>query len=255
MEVIFIIGLLATSWWLLKCIFTKSSRYKYQPKKRYSSDPRNNIKWNDITQNKQDYYDVYSKFNRIYKQRKNFNLCNKKLLESKNYLFSINKKEAEEILDSWDHQTKLQGLQPMKLKTKSILNQSEIQVFYQLLGFLKRETDGKKFALYPQVSLRSLIDENKESEFYYIVGSRYVDFLITEIKQNSIIPRCIIEYFGSGHYGLDSQEHLRAERSDEIKKQICEKINLPFIIIKSNETDWKEQLRKILITPSPYSAT
>ena len=190
--------------------------------------------------------EVVSNFYYLAKMRDKLNLSTKSMWQMRESLFKASEKVAKKTLDEIAHQTRLEGLKSMQIKKKSLLNNSEVQMFYQILGFL-REINAKHkrtFALYPQVSLRAFVSEEDAKEFWYIAGNRYVDFVVVDSRENYLYPKCVIEYFGGGHFGDNQEARDRALKSDEIKQEILKKINLPLIIIQENDSQWKARLEE-----------
>lgn len=197
------------------------------------------------------YNENRTKFFHIIGIREKFNLKTDSLWDLKNSLFNGDKQLAKQTLDEIAHQTRLEGLKKMHITTKSILNGSETQIFYQISNFLNNINHKFKrsFALYPQISLRALVDENKNPNdlFWYIAGNRYVDFVVVDCREKYLYPKCVIEYFGSGHYGDTQESKENALRSDEIKRKVLSQIDLPLIIIRENDTQWQESLQKTIM--------
>lgn len=198
------------------------------------------------------YNENQNKYSYIFEIRKKLGLDTKNLKKLEYSLLNGNKQLAKQTLDEIAHQTRLEGLGKMKIATqKSILNRSETQIFHQISSFLNKINHQFKrsFALYPQISLRALVDESKNSNdlFWYIAGNRYVDFVVVDCRENYLYPKCVIEYFGSGHYGDTQESKENALRSDEIKRKILSQINLPLIIIRENNTQWQENLQKTIM--------
>lgn len=197
------------------------------------------------------YNENRTKFFHIIGIREKFNLRTNSLWDLKNSLLNGDQQLAKQTLDEIAHQTRLEGLKKMQITTKCILNGSETQIFYQISSFLNKINHQFKrnFALYPQTSLRALVDESKNPNdlFWYIAGNRYVDFVVVDCRENYLYPKCVIEYFGSGHYGNTQESKENALRSDEIKRKVLSQINLPLIIIRENDTQWQENLQKTIM--------
>lgn len=198
------------------------------------------------------YNENRTKFFHIIGIREKFKLKTDSLWNLKNSLLNGDQQLAKQTLDEIAHQTRLEGLGKMKIATqKSILNRSETQIFHQISSFLNNINHQFKrsFALYPQISLRALVDESKNPNdlFWYIAGNRYVDFVVVDCRENYLYPKCVIEYFGSGHYGDTQESKENALRSDEIKRKVLSQINLPLLIIRENDTQWQENLQKTIM--------
>ena len=183
--------------------------------------------------------------------RERFNLKTSDLWSIKDSILNGDRQLAKQTLDEIAHQTRLEGLKSMQISTRSILNKSEVQIFYQISNFINKINSQFKrnYALYPQISLRALIDERKNPNdlFWYIVGNRYVDFVVVDCRENYFYPKCVIEYFGSGHYGDSQESREKTMRSDELKRKILSQINLPLIVVQENDTQWQKILQTTLM--------
>ncbi|WP_394955049.1 DUF2726 domain-containing protein [uncultured Helicobacter sp.] len=118
--------------------------------------------------------------------------------------------------------------------SKKILNREEralFKYFLAILGEIKQElrlNSQGGLSLNPQVSLNSFVNYKEGSEDYRIGYGLYVDFLITKFHA----PLVVIEYHGGGHFIGDKK---RIEDNDKTKQVICDYINVPLIVLTTEE--------------------
>ena len=120
----------------------------------------------------------------------------------------------------------------------SILNKVEKQIHY-ILKTIISENFLKKYELFSQIPFSAFIRREGEKDFVYDYSRWYVDFLIarqTERNGYFIFTReCVIEYYGTGHYGDEKNDYTRksVERRDKIKQLFLEKLEIHLLIIKN----------------------
>lgn len=117
------------------------------------------------------------------------------------------------------------------LIVKNALNSEELLVFKAL----KDITKDLLIDIFPQVPLRAFFKTSKESLSHFIVGGMYVDFLLVDAEKKS--PRCVVEYFGEGHYGESEYKKEQVSCNDEIKKEVFEKAGIGFFVIRKSDLD------------------
>lgn len=126
---------------------------------------------------------------------------------------------------------------------RSILNRGEKQIHFILKTIINSDINSKKFQsqyeLFSQIPFSAFIEIKGEMDFFYDYSRWYVDFLIAEQpKENGYFiftPKCVIEYYGTGHYGDEKNDYIRksVERRDKIKQLFLEKLEMPLLIIKN----------------------
>lgn len=88
--------------------------------------------------------------------------------------------------------------------------------------------------------MKAFIDNiQDDNEVWKTYSNFYVDFLLAkrDLKYNKDIltPFAVIEFHGSGHYGVDnsSDEHIQSvKNNDKIKAQILNKVGIKLFVIK-----------------------
>lgn len=115
-----------------------------------------------------------------------------------------------------------------KVESKTIMNSYEFKIYKKLI-FCKKITD--IFFIFPQVPLSAFIKNDIEAVFH-TYGSLYVDFLFAHKDYNNPTkPFAVLEVYGSGHYGKDGKTKEKAQKRDEIKEKLFEKIGLRYHIL------------------------
>lgn len=160
----------------------------------------------------------------------------------------------QELFHSQKELELLKKLNNSNTKAKfSILNKEEKQIHY-ILKTIISENFWNKYELFSQIPFSAFIRIEGEKDFFYDYSRWYVDFLIagqTEKNGNYIFePKCVIEYYGTGHYGDEKNDYTRksVERRDKIKQLFLAKLGMPLLIIKN--TDIKNTEDKTLASNS-----
>lgn len=145
----------------------------------------------------------------------------------------------QELFHSQKELELLKKLNNSNTKAKfSILNKEEKQIHY-ILKTIISENFWNKYELFSQIPFSAFIRIEGEKDFFYDYSRWYVDFLIarqTERNGYFIFTReCVIEYYGTGHYGDEKNDYTRksVERRDKIKQLFLEKLEIPLLIIKN----------------------
>ena len=149
------------------------------------------------------------------------------------------KKLNKELFHSQKELELLKKLNNSNTKAKfSILNREEKQIHY-ILKTIISDNFWNKYELFSQIPFSAFIKIEGEKDFFYDYSRWYVDFLIarqTEKNGYYIFTReCVIEYYGTGHYGDEKNDYIRksVERRDKIKQLFLEKMEIPILVIKN----------------------
>lgn len=95
------------------------------------------------------------------------------------------------------------------------------------------------FIVFPQISLKSFLKNEEESEVWKAYSNLIVDFLlvIKDFKNKTTKPFAVLEFNGGGHYG-DKSDLLNVEKikkNDEIKKEAITKAGLLFFVLEAKD--------------------
>lgn len=147
----------------------------------------------------------------------------------------------QELFHSQKELELLKKLNNSNTKAKfSILNKEEKQIHY-ILKTIISENFWNKYELFSQIPFSAFIRIEGEKDFFYDYSRWYVDFLIArQTEKNGYFifePKCVIEYYGTGHYGDEKNDFTRksVERRDKIKRLFLEKLEMPLLIIKNTK--------------------
>lgn len=147
----------------------------------------------------------------------------------------------QELFHSQKELELLKKLNNSNTKAKfSILNKEEKQIHY-ILKTIISENFWNKYDLFSQIPFSAFIRIEGEKDFFYDYSRWYVDFLIArQTEKNGYFifePKCVIEYYGTGHYGDEKNDFTRksVERRDKIKRLFLEKLEMPLLIIKNTK--------------------
>lgn len=145
----------------------------------------------------------------------------------------------QELFHSQKELELLKKLNNSNTKAKfSILNKEEKQIHY-ILKTIISENFWNKYELFSQIPFSAFIRIEGEKDFFYDYSRWYVDFLIARQTERNgyfiFTPECVIEYYGTGHYGDEKNDYIRksVERRDKIKQLFLEKLEMPLLIIKN----------------------
>lgn len=121
--------------------------------------------------------------------------------------------------------------------SRSLLNESEKRVFWQLVKLLKEVNSGGN--VFPQVNMGAYMGA-KDHEGFKVINCKRGDFLITDKSFKAV---AIIEYHGRGHYESNFEER------DQVKRISSGKAGITYFVIRySDHLDSKcEELKSILI--------
>lgn len=152
------------------------------------------------------------------------------------------KKLNKELFHSQKELELLKKLNNSNTKAKfSILNKEEKQIHY-ILKTIISENFWNKYELFSQIPFSAFIKIEGEMDFFYDYSRWYVDFLIAkqtmDVNGYYIFTReCVIEYYGTGHYGDGKNDYIRksVERRDKIKQLFLEKLKMSLLIIKNTK--------------------
>ncbi len=130
------------------------------------------------------------------------------------------------------------------LEKKNILNGEEKDIYK---CFIYEILNTKEYQISSQVVMSAFVDNTKNkdkklaTQCWYLYNKLYVDFLI--VTQSEKEPVCVIEYNGKGH---NSEPDGLAR--DMVKRTICKKIGIPFIVLESIEgKEIKDYIKKEII--------
>ena len=153
--------------------------------------------------------------------------------------------KTQRALSDMQNMQELLELTPkIELGKKKILNKEEDDIF---ICFVAKEgiLNTTEYQIHPQVSMSAFVDNQKNNDkeladkCWYLYNKLYVDFLIITLKDKE--PVCVIEYNGKGH---NSEPDGLAR--DMVKKTICKKIGIPFIVLESIEGKEKQKIREYI---------
>ncbi|TEY03135.1 DUF2726 domain-containing protein [Campylobacter sp. US33a] len=180
------------------------------------------------------------------KEKTNQNL-NKIILEQsqkeqerklKNHFFLEQKRqEDEEIEYKKSQECKLELIKNHNiLASDKLMGLQEFMIYKELIFC---EDIKNNFIVFPQISLKSFLKNEEESEVWKAYSNLIIDFLfvIKDFKNKTTKPFAVLEFNGGGHYGdksdLDNVEKIK--KNDEIKKQAIIKAGLLFFILEAND--------------------
>lgn len=145
----------------------------------------------------------------------------------------------QELFHSQKELELLKKLNNSNTKAKIILNREEKQIHY-ILKTIISDNFCNKYELFSQIPFSAFIKIEGEMDFFYDYSRWYVDFLIAkqtmDVNGYYIFTReCVIEYYGTGHYGDEKNDYIRksVERRDKIKQLFLEKMEIPILVIKN----------------------
>lgn len=95
------------------------------------------------------------------------------------------------------------------------------------------------FIVFPQISLKSFLKNEKENEVWKAYSNLIVDFLfvIKDFKNKTTKPFAVLEFNGGGHFGdkLDFAKVEKIKKNDEIKKEAIVKAGLLFLVLEAKD--------------------
>lgn len=95
------------------------------------------------------------------------------------------------------------------------------------------------FIVFPQISLKSFLKNEKENEVWKAYSNLIVDFLfvIKDFKNKTTKPFAVLEFSGGGHFGdkLDFAKVEKIKKNDEIKKEAIVKAGLLFFVLEAKD--------------------
>ena len=148
------------------------------------------------------------------------------------------------------------------IKMKELCNGEEKELFKILLNswFEYREyckeqkIQYAKFGINTQVKLSSFVECEKGDKIFDEYARLSVDFLIFDIE--TMLPLCVIEYFGGKHYKENTDENRIENDGIEIrdlkKLMITYKTDIDLEIICDDELHNEEQLKQRLFSLFDY---
>lgn len=149
----------------------------------------------------------------------------------------INQKYLE-YLNSFEGKNQL--LEHSKIFSKNLMNKQEYEIYKNLV---KRKDLVQQFIISPQVSFKAFIDkEDKESEVWRAYANLVADFLF--IERQSLKPYAILEFLGSGHYGINNKDETdtdkeeikkRVKNNDNLKQKIAQKTDIKLIFLEGKD--------------------
>ncbi|QWU79453.1 DUF2726 domain-containing protein [Campylobacter novaezeelandiae] len=157
---------------------------------------------------------------------------NKKI---KNQFFLEKKKQEEKISEyKKSKEYKLDLVKKCSIFSKDKLMGIGEFLIYKELIFC--EDIKNNFIVFPQISLKSFLKDDKEDEVWKAYSDLVVDFLfvIKDFKNKSTKPFAVLEFQGGGHYG-DKSDIIQMEKikkNDEIKKEVILKAKLHFYVLE-----------------------
>lgn len=148
----------------------------------------------------------------------------------KDYLESV-QNETQKALNALVDTVALADV--LHLEKKNLLNDEEDVIFRALINSNDGLLHNSGLGVYCQVSCSAFLDSfnNNNSDAvklksWFIYNKLYVDFLIVNMQSKE--PICVIEYNGDGH-----DNSLDQQARDKIKKFVCHKAGIDFVVLES----------------------
>lgn len=154
----------------------------------------------------------------------------------KNQVFLEQKRQEEEAEYKKTKEYKLELVKNNNILIRELIGLQEFMIYRELIFC---EDIKNNFIVFPQISLKSFLKNEKESEVWTAYSDLIVDFLfvIKDFKNQTSKPFAVLEFNGGGHYG-DKSDLLNVEKikkNDEIKKQAITKAGILFFILEAKE--------------------
>lgn len=146
------------------------------------------------------------------------------------------RREEEEAEYKKTKEYKLELIKNNNILVRELMGWQEFMIYKELIFC---EDIKNNFIIFPQISLKSFLKNEKESEVWTAYSDLIVDFLlvIKDFKNKTSKPFAVIEFNGGGHYG-DKSDFINVEKikkNDEIKKQAIIKAGLLFFVLEAKE--------------------
>ncbi len=146
------------------------------------------------------------------------------------------RQEEKEVEHKKTKEYKLELVKNNNILVRELMGLQEFMIYRELIFC---EDIKNNFIVFPQISLKSFLKNEKESEVWTAYSDLIVDFLfvIKDFKNQTSKPFAVLEFNGGGHYG-DKSDLLNVEKikkNDEIKKQAITKAGILFFILEAKE--------------------
>lgn len=119
------------------------------------------------------------------------------------------------------------------VEAKKLINRGESQIYWELVrsDFIRKNN----IMVCPQVGMSAFLECKKGSQAYQAYSTLIVDYLL--VNKNNYKPFCVIEFHGSGHYGLEENivQECQTKKNDKLKEETLKKVKIPLQIITCDE--------------------
>ncbi len=109
----------------------------------------------------------------------------------------------------------------------------ESQIYWELVrsDFIKKNN----IMVCSQVGMGAFLENEENSPISNVYSRFIVDYLL--VNKNDYKPFCVIEFHGSGHYGLEKNivKKCQIKKSDKLKEKTLKKVKIPLQIITCDE--------------------
>lgn len=165
-----------------------------------------------------------------------------------NEILGIEKPQKEEKAENskLSFNDKISLIKNSQIELRNLMNNEEKYIFNIFKNHLKEKKELEIFAQVPPSAFINKINENDEAWKAY--SNFRFDFLICKTHLNDkgypdrFEPLLVIEYLGSGHYGIDDKKDNAEtiKENDEIKRVLFQKLGLKYLFIKEDNVKKKE---------------
>lgn len=176
---------------------------------------------------------------------------NQKEIERKERSIAFSEKKKLEELEleyQKSFEYKLELIKNSNIAYKDNLMGKQEFMIYRELIFCENIKD--KFIVFPQVSLKSFIKNETDDEVWKTYSNLIADFLfvLKDFKGKATKPFAVLEFNGSGHYGLNNpsdDEIERVKERDLIKQDVIVKAGLRICTMSGDAICQKDNPRYI----------